>query len=244
MIISNSTNFHHNARESTAGIYGFIHVALYNNNTDKILSEQIDRLHNSGLMNNTKKIFVGIVGEEDADALIDMSKFFVFKDLGKTKGELFTLWHLKEFCNYVPDSKIWYIHTKGVSINEGVKFDNAQCWRKYMEYFIIDKYKDCIDSLENFDACGVEWQLENAEKFTKIWGRKAKAAFSGNFWWATSNYIKNLPENVIDFSNGYDRHDAEYKFIGINNPKVKCFHNSYINLYDNCYSSENYNVKT
>jgi hypothetical protein len=95
----------------------------------------------------------------------------------------------------------------------------------------------CINSIgEGFDAVGVDWHVT------------PNRHFSGNFWWSSSLYIKSLPKInppefsiirhnnsdwSIDTQNGSvrDRHLGEF-WIGINNPKVKCLHNSGIDIWD------------
>ena len=110
---------------------------------------------------------------------------------------------------------MWYIHTKGVTAPNN---PNQRDWRKYMEYFTIERYEDCIKALETYDVCGVNWH-------PPLWDVK-NYHFSGNFWWARAEYIKNLPPINLDG----DRHEAE-SFLGYGNPRVKCLHESDIDHY-------------
>ena len=51
-------------------------------------------------------------------------------------------------------------------------------------YFIIRRYDMCISTLDmGYDCCGCNWD------------ELPQPHFSGNFWWATSSHIKNLPSN-------------------------------------------------
>lgn len=118
----------------------------------------------------------------------------------------------KEFKN----AKFWYIHTKGARWRVGTQEAiNSQSWRKYMQFFIIEHWQNCVKSLETHDACGVEWTRSR-------W--KGNYIFSGNFWWATSNYLSKIENPIInDRPFGHDRLKAEF-FISLANPYVEVFH--------------------
>jgi len=84
---------------------------------------------------------------------------------------------------------------------KGISDPNNLClidWRNYMLYFLVEKYKICLDILKTYDTCGVDLRLDPVEHY------------SGNFWWSTANHINNLPEfkdmNIILS----ERHKAEF----------------------------------
>ena len=190
-------------------IYGFIHIAVMGEYWRNILDDQLCYLRHSGLSENTKTIFAGVVGSIDVPKrlpgieIIDRSRELEL-------NELFTLRHLKTFCDNNPNCKIWYIHTKGAATYTV----QTQAWRKYMEYFVIEKWEDCVRALDTHDVCGVGWHRNPTH-------HEGLAGFAGNFWWATSNYIKKLPS---DAASHWERHRAEYNFLSLTNPKVKNFH--------------------
>lgn len=86
------------------------------------------------------------------------------------------------------DSKILYFHTKGVSnkyknllTNDiyDLKIESIKCWGEILEYFLIDKWKECVLKLNDYDTVG-------ARNVNNWWW--------GNFWWSTSQHIKrNVP---------------------------------------------------
>lgn len=127
----------------------------------------------------------------------------------KKHSEGTTLLKLYNECkNY---KNIGYIHSKGIT--NLTKYTNK--WRKILEYAIIEKYKDNIFSLENgYDVSGIFWLKGNSH-------------FSGNFWWAKSDYIKTLPRPDLE---DWDTYSPKLEFwktnlryeawIGIKNPKV------------------------
>lgn len=139
-------------------------------------------------------------------------------------GEFFTLGKLKSFCDSLTENiPVCYVMTKGESngFNNPCIIDH----RKYMSYFVLQNMKTCIDFImDGYDAVGVDWATTPSLNKHKH--------FSGNFWWASSDYIKSLPEInppsfSIDF--GAHRHKCEF-WIGLNKPKVKSLHQSGIDV--------------
>ena len=47
-----------------------------------------------------------------------------------------------------------YMHTKGVSSRVQSWARNIFFWRSVMEYFLIARWRDCIDLLEQYDVVG------------------------------------------------------------------------------------------
>ncbi len=205
-------------------------------NWKQILSEQIELIHASGLGRCAHidycKVGEGKYNLDFAMELPDLEEF-----------EFPTLMCLYDNSN--KDGYCFYIHLKGVSKTQkhweqykdvyedfaGLK--NLEClvynekmWRKYLEYFIIEKYKDCIAALEDHDLVGVEWR------------EKPYPHFCGNFWWAKNDYVRKLSSPVAFrlSQKGYfdilksDRSLAEF-WIGSGNPRVKVLHNTGENLY-------------
>jgi len=197
-------------------ILGFMHVGVSDHAHrgqppmwKVILDDQIAYLRRSGLYDRSDEIYVGVNGGgEDTDLswisgklrLLDRSFDFNY-------GENETINKMIPVAKDNPGGKLWYIHTKGSTRLGGQLEINVYYWRKFMEYFIIQKHEDCIAALDEVDACGVNWYNDNF--------------FSGNFWWATTDLIGQKPP----ITPGADRHRAE-EFLGFTKPKprVKCFH--------------------
>lgn len=203
-------------------IIGFWHIGRVND-WALIIPEQYKKLKDSGLYDASKKIIVGFVGgEEHLDELtvpiLHDPKFEVFTTNNREDFEYPTLaraW--KEATESKEPFLAYYFHTKGASSAACSTNSAANYWRKYMEYFIIERWQKCTDMLQMNDVCGVEWELNNH--------------FSGNFWWATSEYLRKLP-NGYEFWEAYktNRGPAEF-YIGISRPKVHCFNDFTENLY-------------
>ena len=63
---------------------------------------------------------------------------------------------------------------------------------------------------------------------------KAPTHFSGNFWWAKTSYLKDLPQII-----GYNKMDAEF-WLFKNNPTYKDLHSSGLNHYYQKYPESEY----
>ena len=94
-----------------------------------------------------------------------------------------------------------------------------------MEYFNIEKWKDCIHKLHNegYNTCGVNLQSE------------PKLHYSGNFWWAKAEYINTL--NEVPYNS---RWYCEMWLLDNNYCNPCSLHNSGINHYGVCYSESEY----
>ena len=135
--------------------------------------------------------------------------------------------------SYSENFYCYYLHSKGVSkLNQRGRINPIKSWRNYMEYFIIDKYNNCIVELNSgVDAVGVKLRPTpkgNPNNTLMFWWGKSNISpipkhFSGNFWWSKSDYIKKLPD--IKILSKYDRHEAEF-WIGYMNGNLKSLHDS------------------
>ena len=89
---------------------------------------------------------------------------------------------------------VFYLHTKGSSrykdywrnqMNEPYTYSRVLYWRKFMEYFTIERPSHCIHAIVNKGAlaCGVD--------------RRSSGIYAGNFWAASCEYVANLPSITI-----------------------------------------------
>lgn len=157
-------------------------------NWKNVITEQLLRLKISGLYDAADIIVTTVnLTEVTKEEYLD-----VIKDYGKIQPEFTNHNHyeylgikkVKELCNTYDDMKILYFHTKGVS-NQYVsstnndksdeKITNVLSWKECLEYFVIDKWKECIDKLDEYDNVGVTCN---------------SGWYWGNFWWSQSKHIK------------------------------------------------------
>ncbi len=182
-------------------VFGFIHVATHGTWRD-VYAEQLELLRSSGLFDRTSRIYVGIVGPEAYSFEVSEDKITViYRSPDFCEYEFPTLRFLKTFCS-THAGLVYYVHSKGVFRNSA----GTEDWRRYMQYFVIERYAECIQALAYFDICGVNWQ-------ELPWQH-----FSGNFWWATASYVAKLPDldqlpPVLEGWDQQERHQCE-RWIG------------------------------
>ena len=188
----------------------FIFYHIYcNEYTLPIVIDQITKIVFSGLYEYVDLIYCFLAGEQDYINKIHMyilnqGKKIKIADIGinDTSYERFTLLQIPK---YIDDSdKFLYIHSKGITKHSSLP---VYTWRNIMEYYLISKYKDCIEKLETHDAVGIMWE-------DKPWPH-----FSGNFWWSNGKYFLSLP-NYINTDDYY----ATEAYIGSKHPNAFSFH--------------------
>ncbi len=214
----------------------FYHIFL-ENNWYQIFLDQLNKLIDSGLIKNSI-LNIGVVFGGSLNLDIEKKKLLNIINEFKTInilyiehtgpcGESTTLAKLKDFCDTTDeDVNIFYLHTKGVSQFDSPREIPVKSWRNMMEYFLIEKWIDCVEKLnEGFDCCGINYQdhaawIGNEHKLIKI--------FNGNFFWTKSSYVKKLNRNLL-FEH---RYSAE-NWISGSNPNVYSFHETpkHIDLY-------------
>jgi hypothetical protein len=208
------------------------HAYLYGDNYMKLLTEQFRRLLTSGLFSSVNKMYIGVVDnpakkpEWGVAWINNFWKFTSSKEINNpskvetvvypANNELAdTMRWVRDYSAVNPGDYVLFFHSKGISHYDPPTED----WRRYMEYFVIDNWSDCIAKLkEGYDCCGVMWNSKT------VWGHFPH--FSGAFYWATTDYINTLNHSYLDMEWKYYR---EF-WIG-SNPSVKAFefHNSRMN---------------
>lgn len=163
-------------KKSPENICVWIHIGLLGR-WEEILKEELDLLKSSGLAKHAK-IFYCVVGgsKEKVEPLMDGLNRQCVGEFGDVRlHECPTLHHLHNFAKENPNKKVLYIHTKGTS---QPKDSNSDEWRRYMLYFLVGHYQECLHFLDSYSTVGVHL----------IGGNH----YSGNFWWAQTNFLKTL----------------------------------------------------
>ena len=163
-------------KEYKEDIYIFFHIATIGQFYQEIVDEIFNHIQVSGLMNDCKKIFIGIVGDREISLPTNPKISVVYKSPNYFDYELKTMSYLDDFAkSYEGKCKILYIHTKGVSsgtfINE-TRIKMLNC--------VVDNYQDCINKLSKYDMVGAYLSVGKTPHF------------SGNFWWVNVSHIKSL----------------------------------------------------
>jgi len=114
---------------------------------------------------------------------------------------------------------IYYFHSKGASqFTEDWRLkcyqDSAYCnilyWRKYLEFFLIEKPTLCLEAFLENDAytCGVNLHNEPS------WH------YNGNFWAASCDYVSRLPAKIETSEEHWTNHVAAEMWIGKQIPYI------------------------
>ena len=159
-----------------------------------IYQQQLHRLYTSGLIEAADYIHFGVNGDNELFNVPDKAKVkYNSKQYWNTEKE--TLLDLRDFCKENEDYKVLYFHTKGATKDELC----VQSWRLMMEYFVIDKWKECVKELDEYTCVGAHLGtvgpslypdgslIENDKTYT----------FMGNFWWANAFYINILKSRYM-----------------------------------------------
>ena len=144
----------------------------------KLFEHQIVKLQKAGLYDTFDYMHIGINGSWRMPG--DLSKINSIVRNKNVRSQEDTLKSLYDFCVNNPDYKVLYIHTKDVTK------ENTTILLNYLEYFNIDRWRDCADYLNNHDCVGSNWETDH---------------YSGNFWWANASYISKLDPNKISDEN-------------------------------------------
>jgi hypothetical protein len=87
------------------------------------------------------------------------------------------------------DAKVLYLHSKGItSVDNHLArgnvdvFKNYYYWRQFLNWGVIENWKQCVNDLDVYDTVGVNYFNEPSRHY------------SGNFWWANMSYIRSLPD--------------------------------------------------
>jgi hypothetical protein len=160
-----------------------------------LFQQQILSLFVSGLYDACNNIYICINGKYPLP--IDLPKFIIRYNENQ-HNESSTLKELWTLCDYSSNMKVLYFHTKGLSYGLSRERTDMDAWRHYMEYYNIYKWKECVKKLDSYDVVGTEWiqkSVLHVSKQTSVIG--STGHYMGNFWWATSQYIKTLDVNAL-----------------------------------------------
>lgn len=150
----------------------------------EILNNQVELLEKTGLFVAASEIIVACHFNIDnyqwlKDRWFEESKvkYLDFDESYKQWYEHTTVHQIQEDAHSSEDEYyILYIHPKGISHPPGAHHN----WRKYMEYWNIEKWKECVTALDDgYETCGAAYLHGNITEF-----------YAGNMYWAKSSYIK------------------------------------------------------
>jgi hypothetical protein len=210
----------------------FINFVNINNGLD-ILTDQINYIKNTGLYDKLDYILIIALGKQIKLTFLDYKIKVIYRSSNCLKNEYPVIKFIKNISDKLDfNIKILYIHVKGI-----LQKPHSYEWRKYLEYFLIEKHDLCLKNLDSYCCVGVNQQYY----FDDI--NKYKNHFSGNFWWVNSSYIK----NICHVTKSEDRYVYEHWLIG-NLSKVDyryllSLHHTPYNLYETSILPYEYNIE-
>lgn len=180
----------------------FAHNYLFNN-WENVVREQLDKLVISDLYSSAQEINYCVYSENEKDYenFISILKSYDTKNKiniirhQNNEHEIETLYFLQNRIRDISSeekSYVLYYHTKGVTseINHADSKVDMNCvtsWRRLLEYFCIELWHKSISVLKDgYDTSGSLYISDSGQYYHNY--------YSGNFWWATSDYIKTLPD--------------------------------------------------
>jgi hypothetical protein len=143
-------------------------------------------------MKEAEYFHVGVNGTQELFNVPDNTVISYNSDLTSEKS---TLLSLINFSKNNPDYKILYFHSKGVT-KETL---TSQSWRLMMEYFVIDKWKECAEYLNEYDCVGAEMNTVGPTLWSdgSLTPNDPIPFFAGNFWWANASYINTIKSRYM-----------------------------------------------
>lgn len=165
------------------------------NNWKEVVKQQLLRVKSSGLYDAVDLFYITVNLDNKKEGQ-DSEFNQLIAEYSKVQVEFFTtntyeypgIKKVKELGDNYDDLKILYFHAKGVSNNyirlnqpeiSEKKVRNVRAWSECLEYFLIDKWEESVEKLNENDCVGV----------TNVNGW-----YWGNFWWVNANYVKRCEE--------------------------------------------------
>jgi len=173
--------------DSTRSIYGVYFVCCYGNYIN-VIKEQFAILVESGLYQKSRRIYVFVCMCDKDNENILINTFAMFDRDKKvilivTSHNLYERFAMNNYKKYIKDESpyyLYYFHTKGVSRTEKIYINR----RQVLNIYTLFRHELNVNLLNYYDAVGCNLSLY------------PKPHFSGNFWWARSEYLMKLKEPI------------------------------------------------
>lgn len=207
----------------------FFHTLFYPErylfNSFTIVTEQVEQMRQSGLLDACSEMIVGCNGGEEsrdvAHLLLPEKSKIVYHGL-ESKSENLTIVEIEKWVPQHPNWCVLYFHAKGISHDpESIDGRLRTKWRVCMMKHLVEGWQQCVHYLTTgYEAVGCHW-MDGADHTQHIFG--------GNFWWASSNYLSTLPSiykrdriKVSGIASAESRYEAEvWLGNGSRLPRVK-----------------------
>lgn len=210
-------------------IYIVYHICTVGDKWEEIVADQVNTIVTSGLYAATTAIYISVVGKDAMEwkppHSIAGKTVIKHQSLDASCYERTAIRVMQTEFTADKPSNILYLHSKGVT-KKGIEYAYTIDWRKYMEYYLVENYRNCLEVLATYDTCGVNWYHLPSHHYR------------GNFWWATSAHLSKLKDVVP----GADYFAPELWLASVV-PKAWSFHDSRVVHYTNPYPRTAYEGK-
>lgn len=203
-------------------IRGVIHVCQ-KGDWKRSLGMIVDALQSNGLDKITEDITACVVSDTEMDTSV-MIPNATYRFMGPTHlYERPALLHLRRLAaEDTEEVYYWYVHTKGLRWFGTSTESNVVDWIRMMLYWNLQRWEIAVQKLqEGYSSCGCNLYMH-------------VPFYAGNFWWATSDCLRKLPETI-----GPDYNDPEF-WVLLSDPKPYCLHMSDVDHYQSSYPEERY----
>jgi len=166
----------------------FYHLACMGN-WKEVFEEQMQQLQKSGF----HQINLTILGNEEnlnyskwICSKADLQAYVLFNTPDLAYFEKPALLAIEAHCRQT-DGHVLYLHSKGVSSPAD---ETKIKWRRLMMKELVENWHACIEKLPHYDIIGVNWR-----------DMPPTSHFCGNFWYASTTYLRSLADFKIYYNN-------------------------------------------
>lgn len=207
---------------------------------DLIIRDRLRKLNDSGLLDNAE---LYLCMEKDSKYVLeDLNPNIKLIHFDGTAEECEhpTIIFMKQMCsNSEEPFYALYLHQKGITARNDILNIRMTHWRMLMDYWCIENWKHCVKKLiEGYNMVGCNFS-ENPINH-----------FSGNQYWATSEFISTWPTLQYPSSVGFKpqiespfesyRYDVEFLYGRCPDLKPYSMYNSNIDHYKQDYPESLY----
>jgi len=175
-------------------MYVYLHVCTIND-WKRVATQILECIQESGLAKIMTELRVTVLGESqkftDFMNSYNLPWTLVYHSPDLSLYERPCLESLREYAVTSPEPfYALYLHTKGI-VNDSPQ---TRDWVKMLLWFNVTNFKNCLEALQSCSTCGIN--LHDL-KGTGVKSFSQKSLhYSGNFWWAKSEYISKLPASI------------------------------------------------
>jgi hypothetical protein len=154
-----------------------------------IVEEQMNSLHDSGLLKAASEFHVGINGgaesESIANDVLPYKAKVTYHGL-QSRAENLTIVMLENWVKTHPGWNVLYFHAKSSTHSPDSDYGKfASAWRKGMMEDVVHNWRTCVEDLKTHDIACSHWMWNMADGTQHI--------PAGNFLWITSDFAAKLP---------------------------------------------------